>query len=759
MFRLASSRSRRSILVPALAMILLTASLSTGEEPPSAAESDVRGLTTPPSIIFAGGWSDAEDFYFDRTPFPARPAVLAPSPAGTRIDSTWDLVDSESFLVPLPAGEACAIRFSADAGSLAVILPVEPVIARAWLAIDYAPDWLAPDLRDAFSRLDSADQDTLAGVILNAADPIVDEIAFVVAHTAPEVLGGTNLYHGLLVENAEYVYAHDPYLDYVEIVDYGSASTGGDYYSTVIYYTAAARGTTQVELPRERYYWDIVHPKLSDEFPTYIDPATGDATDPPVGRFWREFIFTHADSGYPVLRDDLAGVQVLWEGNVDSQVNGAVGVLTGWVQDLLNFGSGAERPIQPVRIYRLHLGRCGEHSDFTNAASRAALIACNSPLAPDEDHTWNEFWDRRWVPWEPVNNYVDSGWHYEGWGKSFIGCFNWRGDDWVWDVVDRYTPHCTLTVAVTDSFGYPVDGAKITVARKIGTPAYALSTWGFTNHAGIAEFLLGDENDLWVRFESEIGTFPDGPLYRRAAELAVAGEHYYYERGIVGERPLLPVIPGNYPTPPWEEYQVVLNWEVAGEQIYGENNYNHNTFSEARDEGSITFFLCDSGNYAEYVSDGLFYAYEIHRDTGAGEVEFLYHTIDDWYAVVTNEEHLVNKQIVSVTANLYHREIPSTVGGAGVPARVVLDGNRPNPFNPATTIRFSIPDEGRVSLAVYDVSGRFVKQIVSGTLPAGEKSAAWDGTDSNGNPAGAGVYFCRLEASGKTMHRKMVLVK
>ncbi len=758
MFRLASNRSCLIFLLPALAFILLTASHSAAEDPPSAADSNERGLTTPPSIIFTDGWSDAGDFSLDQAPFPARPAVLAPSPAGTRIDSTWNLVDSKSFQFPIPAGEACAIRFSADAGSLAVILPLEPVIARAWLAIDYAPDWLGADLRDAFSRLDSADQDTLAGVILNAADPIVDEIAFVVAHTAPGVLGSNNLYHGLLVENAEYVYSHDQYLDYVEIIDYGSASAGGDYYSTVVYYTAAARGTTQVELPRERYYWDIVHMKLSDEFPSYIDPATGDRTDPPLGKFWREFLFTHSDSGYPILRDELAGVQVLWEGNMDSQVNGAVGVITGWVQDVLNFGSGAERPIQPVRIYRLHLGRCGEHADFTNATARAALIACNSPLTPDEDHTWNEFYDRRWVPWEPVNNYVDSGWHYEAWGKSLIGVFNWRGDDWIWDSVDRYTPHCTLTVAVTDSFGYPVDGTLVRVARKIGTPAYALSTWGYTNHAGIVDFLLGDENDLWVRFESEIGTFPSGSLYRKAAEASVAGEHYYYERGIFGERPLLQIVPGSYPTPPWDEYQVVLNWEVTGEQMYGKNLYNHNYFAEARDEGSITFFLCDSGNYAGYASADSFFAYEIHRDAGSGDVEFIYNTIDDWYAVVTNEEHLVNKQIVSVTADLYYREATAVAGG-DAPARVALEGNRPNPFNPATTIRFTIPDEGRVDLTVYDVSGRLVKRLLSGTFPAGEKSAAWNGTDSNGNPVAAGVYFCRLEADGKQMHRKMVLVR
>ena len=150
-------------------------------------------------------------------------------------------------------------------------------------------------------------------------------------------------------------------------------------------------------------------------------PPPASAADPPTGQFWRDFLFAYADSGYPVLKDQLAGCQTLWEGNVDSRTNGAVGILTQWILDVMDFGSGAERPIQPVRIYRKHLGRCGEHADITAAAARAALIPTNSASAIDNDHTWNEFWDRRWIAWEPVNVYVDAPWHYEGWGMEFLG--------------------------------------------------------------------------------------------------------------------------------------------------------------------------------------------------------------------------------------------------------------------------------------------------------------------------------------------------
>ena len=93
--------------------------------------------------------------------------------------------------------------------------------------------------------MDSAAQDLYAGVILGAADPVVDEIAFVIAHTAPEVLQSAGFHTEVLTENAQDVYANDAYLDYVDIVDYGSAAAGGDYYSTSRYCTAAAGETLE----------------------------------------------------------------------------------------------------------------------------------------------------------------------------------------------------------------------------------------------------------------------------------------------------------------------------------------------------------------------------------------------------------------------------------------------------------------------------------------------------------------------------------
>jgi hypothetical protein len=90
---------------------------------------------------------------------------------------------------------------------------------------------------------------------------------------------------------------------------------------------------------------------------------------------------------------------------------------------------------------------------------------------------------------------------------------------------------------------------------------------------------------------------------------------------------------------------------------------------------------------------------------------------------------------------------------------LALSQNAPNPFNPATTIRYTLPAAGAVDLGVFDVRGRRVATLVSGTRLAGLNRAAWDGRDSAGNAASSGVYFCRLRADGRSLTRKMVLLK
>jgi subtilisin family serine protease len=94
-----------------------------------------------------------------------------------------------------------------------------------------------------------------------------------------------------------------------------------------------------------------------------------------------------------------------------------------------------------------------------------------------------------------------------------------------------------------------------------------------------------------------------------------------------------------------------------------------------------------------------------------------------------------------------------------VPTRYALHPNRPNPFNPVTTIAYDLPRDARVRLVIYDVRGAEVRALVDARRPAGRHLATWDGRDAGGNPAASGVYFYRLVAGDFAQTNKMVLLK
>ena len=84
----------------------------------------------------------------------------------------------------------------------------------------------------------------------------------------------------------------------------------------------------------------------------------------------------------------------------------------------------------------------------------------------------------------------------------------------------------------------------------------------------------------------------------------------------------------------------------------------------------------------------------------------------------------------------------------------------PNPFNPATTISFDLPNPAAVNLTIYDVAGKRVRTLVAGeTLATGRHEELWNGRDQTGRVVPAGVYFYRLDAGDFSETRRMTLVK
>jgi hypothetical protein len=99
------------------------------------------------------------------------------------------------------------------------------------------------------------------------------------------------------------------------------------------------------------------------------------------------------------------------------------------------------------------------------------------------------------------------------------------------------------------------------------------------------------------------------------------------------------------------------------------------------------------------------------------------------------------------------------VPGPALPRAVFLAPPAPNPARGATTLRFGLPREARVELALYDQQGRRVRSLLSGTQPAGERTITWDGRDESGRALPAGLYFVRLASEGRTFVSRLAVIR
>ncbi len=102
----------------------------------------------------------------------------------------------------------------------------------------------------------------------------------------------------------------------------------------------------------------------------------------------------------------------------------------------------------------------------------------------------------------------------------------------------------------------------------------------------------------------------------------------------------------------------------------------------------------------------------------------------------------------------------TSVGEAGgLAPRFQLEGNSPNPFNPRTTIAYSLRAEGHARLAIHDAQGRVVRTLVDEVQRSGRHQVDWDGKTDGGDAAASGIYFMRLSAGGESLTRKITMLK
>jgi hypothetical protein len=94
-----------------------------------------------------------------------------------------------------------------------------------------------------------------------------------------------------------------------------------------------------------------------------------------------------------------------------------------------------------------------------------------------------------------------------------------------------------------------------------------------------------------------------------------------------------------------------------------------------------------------------------------------------------------------------------------MPTTLQLEDARPNPVTSSAEIRYTVPEAGKVRIAVYDVLGRCVSTVYQGDVAAGAGAVHWDATDEHGSPLGNGVYLCRIEQGNATASKHVVILQ
>ena len=96
---------------------------------------------------------------------------------------------------------------------------------------------------------------------------------------------------------------------------------------------------------------------------------------------------------------------------------------------------------------------------------------------------------------------------------------------------------------------------------------------------------------------------------------------------------------------------------------------------------------------------------------------------------------------------------------SSVPTKYSLSQNFPNPFNPTTSISYSVPENSDISIRVYSLTGQKIIELIDDHVNAGMYTVTWNGMNHAGTPVSSGVYIYMLQSDSFTAVKKMILIK
>lgn len=217
----------------------------------------------------------------------------------------------------------------------------------------------------------------------------------------------------------------------------------------------------------------------------------------------------------------------------------------------------------------------------------------------------------------------------------------------------------------------------------------------------------------------------------------------------------------------WEEYfeksvdgRGALNTVLSGPYAAGEIN------GEVRDKYSqhiIPNFTARSveRGFVQHVTDGgrFYFLYDDGPTRGTNENVTLIFSAPGYVAdtLATNITYGATQRHVGLPGGIWLKPVASGVGDS--PTLTELHANHPNPFNPETTIEYSLALAGPVRIRVFDTAGHLVRTLVDAPQAKGAHRVTFDGRDDRGQQLASGVYLYRLDTALTTLSRKMVLLK
>lgn len=355
------------------------------------------------------------------------------------------------------------------------------------------------------------------------------------------------------------------------------------------------------------------------------------------------------------------------------------------------------------------------------------------------------------------------------------------------------TPEYARSVTVTGDFALVADGLSgvqfvdISTASNpqilgaVITPSVASDVWVEGNHAFVTDGLNGSGNLHVVEMSLIPEIISSAPTHSNANAVAVKGDHAYvacgslYDAGMRGIQvfditdPLEPSLVGEADT--WASaYEISFGddiaWVVDALALF---SFDISDPTNPVPLGQLDLVSWGSGhNFGSGVTVSGDFAYVGNETAGLHVVDIRFPEHPQYVGTVvipgTTMSASVADGLVHMVGSSGYQVAWTQCGDvASVPgpirSRLPLIDVYPNPFNPLTTIRYQVPASSWTSLKLFDLSGRMVRCLQSGSHRAGIFEVSWDGNDERGRRLPSGVYLCRFDCGEIVDTKRVTLLK